>query len=71
MLLYISAIELIINGAYDSVFSVTRDFKWRWTELSQSDRTSRPLNFDPANRLCRQNWSGEIVETGKETFYST
>ncbi|XP_022667416.1 N-acylneuraminate cytidylyltransferase A-like isoform X1 [Varroa jacobsoni] len=63
------AIELVLNGSYDSVFSVTRDFKWRWTELAPADGTSRPLNFDPALRLCRQHWSGEIVESGH--FYVT
>ena len=54
----------MLNGVYDSVFSVTRDFKWRWTELG-SDGTTRPLNFDPAVRLCRQQWAGEIIESGE------
>ncbi|KAL1483155.1 hypothetical protein MTO96_002223 [Rhipicephalus appendiculatus] len=62
------AVNLVTSDRYDSVFSVTRDYKWRWTELSQ-DGTTRPLNFDPAQRLCRQEWVGEIVETGH--FYVT
>ncbi|KAH8037045.1 hypothetical protein HPB51_008469 [Rhipicephalus microplus] len=62
------AVNLVTSDRYDSVFSVTRDYKWRWTELSQ-DGTTRPLNFDPAQRLCRQEWAGEIVETGH--FYVT
>ncbi|XP_003740133.1 N-acylneuraminate cytidylyltransferase A [Galendromus occidentalis] len=61
-------LQLVLNGAYDSVFSTTRDFKWRWTELG-SDGTTRPLNFDPAVRLCRQQWAGEIIESGH--FYIT
>ncbi|XP_064478551.1 N-acylneuraminate cytidylyltransferase A-like isoform X1 [Ornithodoros turicata] len=63
------AISLVTSGKYDSVFSVTRDYKWRWTELSEADGTTRPLNFDPAQRLCRQEWGGEIIETGH--FYVT
>uniref|UniRef100_G3MMH4 N-acylneuraminate cytidylyltransferase n=1 Tax=Amblyomma maculatum TaxID=34609 RepID=G3MMH4_AMBMU len=62
------AVNLVTSDKYDSVFSVTRDYKWRWTELSE-DGTTRPLNFDPAQRLCRQEWAGEIVESGH--FYVT
>ncbi|CAN8002237.1 unnamed protein product [Ixodes hexagonus] len=62
------AVNLVTSDKYDSVFSIARDYKWRWTELSQ-DGTTRPLNFDPAQRLCRQEWAGEIVESGH--FYVT
>lgn len=62
------AVNLVTSNKYDSVFSATRDYKWRWTELSQ-DGTTRPLNFDPAQRLCRQEWAGEIIESGH--FYVT
>ncbi|EEC15406.1 cmp-N-acetylneuraminic acid synthase, putative, partial [Ixodes scapularis] len=76
------AVSLVTSDKYDSVFSIARDYKWRWTELSQgahlslkrfvlgpADGTTRPLNFDPAQRLCRQEWAGEIVESGH--FYVT
>lgn len=53
----------------DSVFSVTRQKKFRWSE---SDRRkgcySRPLNVDPGKRPRRQDWDGDLVENGMFYF---
>ncbi|KAI5631882.1 cytidylyltransferase domain-containing protein [Phthorimaea operculella] len=49
---------------YDCVFSVTRSFKLRWRE---NNGKAEPLNFNPSARPRRQDWNGEVLETG--AFY--
>jgi CMP-N-acetylneuraminic acid synthetase len=64
---------------YDSVFSVCRQKKFRWSESSSScdsssschrstTTTTRPLNFDPCKRPRRQDWAGDLVENGMFYF---
>ncbi|KAJ2939192.1 hypothetical protein O0L34_g8506 [Tuta absoluta] len=57
-----NAIEKI--DRYDCVFSVTRSFKLRWRE---NNGIAEPLNFNPSARPRRQDWNGELLETG--AFY--
>nr|CAD7459955.1 unnamed protein product [Timema tahoe] len=61
-----TAYSMMSGGDYDSVFSVTREFKLRWKELAGG---VEPLNFDPSHRPRRQDWPGELVENGM--FYFT
>lgn len=42
----------------DSALTVTRDFGFRWAEGGTA------LNYSPLARPRRQDWSGELVETG-------
>lgn len=56
---------------FDSVFSVCRQKKFRWSECDKSDRkncSSRPLNVDAGNRPRRQDWQGDLVENGMFYF---
>ncbi|XP_075154178.1 CMP-sialic acid synthase [Haematobia irritans] len=48
------------------VFAVTRSHKLRWKNLENNIVT--PLNFDPKQRPRRQDWSGELEETGMFYF---
>ncbi|CAB3369811.1 Hypothetical predicted protein [Cloeon dipterum] len=57
-----------LQQGYDSVFSVTREFKLRWKE-NRPEKTFVAVNFDPARRPRRQDWDGELVENGM--FYFT
>ncbi|XP_062534855.1 N-acylneuraminate cytidylyltransferase-like [Armigeres subalbatus] len=50
----------------DCVFSVTRSFKLRWK--IGIDGKVVALNFDPGRRPRRQDWNGELVETGMFYF---
>ncbi|XP_026332973.1 N-acylneuraminate cytidylyltransferase, partial [Hyposmocoma kahamanoa] len=50
--------------AFDCVFSVTRSHKLRWKEING---TLSAINFDVSSRPRRQDWSGELLETG--AFY--
>ncbi|CAD7081793.1 unnamed protein product [Hermetia illucens] len=52
----------------DCVFASTRDFKLRWVFDSEG-KYIKPVNFDPLDRPRRQDWHGELVETGM--FYLT
>ena len=45
------------NQNYDSVFSVTKSHKLRWSI------DKKPLNFDPQKRLRRQDWEGNLKYT--------
>ena len=61
------AVHMLKQGHYDSVFGASRSHKFRWSPLEPSNfatPTSTALNFNPANRPRRQDWEGEIVETG-------
>jgi len=61
--------DLMLNG-YDSVFSGTRDKKFRWSAVDvDHGESTKPLNFDTYNRQRRQDRQGEIVENGM--FYFT
>ncbi|XP_013794447.1 N-acylneuraminate cytidylyltransferase-like isoform X1 [Limulus polyphemus] len=62
-----NAHDMIINNHFDSVFSVTRQHKLRWSEVFE-DGSTKALNFDPAKRPRRQDWPGELVETGHFYF---
>ncbi len=53
---------------YDCVFSVVTSFKLRWMKQKGTKRII-PLNFDIKNRPRRQDWRGELLETGM--FYFT
>jgi len=59
------------NHDYDSVFSVSRQFRLRWSDVSKhnSKGFTKALNFNPNDRPRRQDWSGELVENGM--FYFT
>ncbi|KPJ02604.1 N-acylneuraminate cytidylyltransferase [Papilio xuthus] len=49
---------------YDCVFAVTRSFKLRWNFVNGK---LIPKNFDSVRRPRRQDWHGELIETG--AFY--
>lgn len=51
----------------DCVFSATRSFKLRWQVAD--DGKLKAINFNPAQRPRRQDWSGELIENGM--FYFT
>jgi N-acylneuraminate cytidylyltransferase len=57
------------SGATDSVFSVTREKKFRWSETDTDSRVTRPVDFDPASRPRRQDWRGYLVENGMFYFF--
>ncbi|XP_063233598.1 N-acylneuraminate cytidylyltransferase A [Bacillus rossius redtenbacheri] len=59
------AYQLMVSRCYDSVFSVTREFKLRWMD---DGGEVRPVNFDPGKRPRRQDWRGELVENGMFYF---
>ncbi|XP_074602221.1 CMP-sialic acid synthase isoform X2 [Brevipalpus obovatus] len=54
------------ESKWDSIFSVTRSHNLRWTH--DSDGHLVPLNFDSSCRPRRQDWQGELIETGH--FYA-
>ncbi|XP_053658386.1 N-acylneuraminate cytidylyltransferase A [Anopheles marshallii] len=49
------------------VFSVVRSYKLRWLEDVDSGRL-QAINFNPMARPRRQDWLGELVETGMFYF---
>ena len=57
---------------YDSVFSVCRQKKLRWSESEGAPhckRKTRPLNFDPGKRPRRQDpGGGDLIENGMFYF---
>ncbi|CAD0199155.1 unnamed protein product [Chrysodeixis includens] len=62
-----SALEKMNNPApFDCVFSVTRSNKLRWRRTQDK---LYPANFQVGNRVRRQDWDGEFLETG--AFYVT
>ena len=67
----------MVEENYDSVFSVCRQKKLRWSEVDCSTagspthkrKTTRPLNFDPGKRPRRQDQGGgDLVENGMFYF---
>uniref|UniRef100_A0A182RE15 N-acylneuraminate cytidylyltransferase n=1 Tax=Anopheles funestus TaxID=62324 RepID=A0A182RE15_ANOFN len=48
-------------------FSVVRSYKLRWQQDIESGRL-HAINFNPLARPRRQDWSGELVETGMFYF---
>eukprot|EP00088_Acartia_fossae_P035328 TRINITY_DN36393_c0_g1_i4.p1 TRINITY_DN36393_c0_g1~~TRINITY_DN36393_c0_g1_i4.p1 ORF type:complete len:231 (+),score=8.68 TRINITY_DN36393_c0_g1_i4:86-778(+) len=61
--------DLILRG-YDSVFSGSRDKKFRWKVCNMDEgKSTEPINLAANNRLRRQDREGEIVENGM--FYFT
>lgn len=60
------AYSKMMYGGYDSVFSVTREYKLRWKELPGGG--VEPLNFNPKRRPRRQDWKGELLENGMFYF---
>lgn len=68
---YLDKAHRLVLAGYDSVFSVTRDKKFRWSEATFGGEVvsnTRPLNFDPAQRPRRQDWLGDLVENGMFYF---
>ncbi|GLD73995.1 N-acylneuraminate cytidylyltransferase [Lates japonicus] len=64
------ALEMITLQGFDSVFSVVRKHHFRWQEVKQGiGQLTKPLNLDPSNRPRRQDWDGELCESG--SFYFT
>ncbi|HPO13794.1 MAG TPA: NTP transferase domain-containing protein [Candidatus Hydrogenedentes bacterium] len=59
--------EKILSGDCDSVLSVVRQTRFRWT--MQEDSLAIPENYDPQFRPRRQNFAGFLVENG--AFYIT
>ncbi|VVC99166.1 unnamed protein product [Leptidea sinapis] len=53
---------------FDCIFSVVRTHKLRWT-LKQGK--AKPLNFNTSKRPRRQDWDGELVETGGFYIFRT
>ncbi|XP_034830743.2 N-acylneuraminate cytidylyltransferase A [Maniola hyperantus] len=51
-------------NSFDCIFSVTRSYKLRW---SYNKKRIYPVNFKYKNRPRRQDWFGELLETG--AFY--
>ena len=49
--------DMMKNQNYDSVFSVTKSHKLRWSI------DKKPLNFDPQKRPRRQDWEGNLKYT--------
>ncbi len=60
--------RLVTEEDYDSVFSVSRQKRLRWSEISLSQEKTRPLNFDPGKRPRRQDLRGDLVENGMFYF---
>lgn len=61
------AYQMICRQNYDVVFSVCRTHHLRWTEIENGGSTNA-VNFDPAKRPRRQDWTGELVECGMFYF---
>ncbi|XP_037037274.1 N-acylneuraminate cytidylyltransferase [Bradysia coprophila] len=55
------AVQLFQTTQVDCVFAVTRSFKLRW---NYDAGKLVPLNFNLLHRPRRQDWNGELVETG-------
>lgn len=61
-----AALEQYRQTGCDSLLSVTREHRFRWTQ--QGDEV-KPDNYEPRHRPRRQDWPGELVENG--AFYVT
>lgn len=58
---YLNKAFEVLKSGKQCVFAISRSYKLRW---ALSDNRLLALNFDPANRPRRQDWSGEFVENG-------
>lgn len=47
--------------------NLNRSWKLRWQQLTNSKRLNA-INFDPQKRPRRQDWPGELIETGMFYF---
>lgn len=45
-----------------------RAWKLRWQQVAGDSSKLKAINFDPKQRPRRQDWSGELVETGMFYF---
>lgn len=61
-----AALELMDQDGFDSVLSVTHEFRFRWRRMSDGVSAE---NYDPQARPRRQDWDGELLENG--AFYIT
>ena len=60
----VKAHEMINSGNMDCVFAATRSQKFRWSKVTGSTEVTHALNFDPTSRPRRQDWDGDIIESG-------
>lgn len=44
-------------------FNLNRSWKLRWQQVANSNDLNA-INFDPKKRPRRQDWPGELIETG-------
>ena len=66
------AVNRIKSGASDCVFAAESSHRFRWARVTERGAggdsgvvaCTRPLNFDPCNRPRRQDWRGDVVESG-------
>lgn len=62
----VAAVNLIADGTYDSIVNVARSHRFRWAPV-RGGAEFHP-SYDPAARPRRQDWSGDLIETG--AFYA-
>uniref|UniRef100_A0A182SK13 N-acylneuraminate cytidylyltransferase n=1 Tax=Anopheles maculatus TaxID=74869 RepID=A0A182SK13_9DIPT len=62
-----AALEESATEMPSCAFSVVRSYKLRWQKDAVSGRL-QAINFDPMARPRRQDWEGELVETGMFYF---
>ncbi|XP_050540894.1 N-acylneuraminate cytidylyltransferase isoform X2 [Daktulosphaira vitifoliae] len=60
------AYKMTVQQKFESVFSVSRSHKLRWT--LDSNGHLHAINFDVTKRPRRQDWGGEYVENGMFYF---
>ena len=62
------AYRLMVDEQYDSVFSVYRQKKFRWSEMSKSKQFTQPLNFNPSDRPRRQQeWAASSTSSSPQS----
>ena len=58
----------MVDEQYDSVFSVYRQKKFRWSEMSKSKQFTQPLNFNPSDRPRRQQeWAASSTSSSPQS----
>ena len=55
-----AAIKLLLKKKYDSVLSVFPSHYFLWTKKD----CAKPVNYDPLNRINRQNFKEQFIENG-------
>ena len=55
-----AAIQLLLKKKYDSVLSVFPSHYFLWTKKNYA----KPVNYDPQNRINRQNFKDQFIENG-------